>query len=316
MSHSVCPHCARPLSGVGELSDDHVLPSSFGGVDKIRTCKRCNDVLGGGVEARLLGPRSVFTLLSQSQGWTEGTLQARVSGGRARSHLGYGRHEPSAPRVRVTDTSESEATLEVILPPHIGVGDLDDPYIKSLVRKHGGSHARAEITSSGTAPAELFEMDMSMRIEDIRRLVAKVALCSGTQRWGDEFAKSALADKLRVVLNVWSDWPAHDRPPPLDDPQASGAWPLEPEEVAHLGGQIEKLLPPVLSRVAAGVPVVGHVDLPPSLTIFTPAGGGSQTLVVVVALGVVLPALGFDAPLPPSHPLRAELMFHRHRARG
>lgn len=308
--HSICPFCARPWNEVEQVSEDHTVPASFGGAETVRACKPCNDVLGGGIEAALLGAHSVFTMLSQSQGWTTGALWSRTDdGGKARLNFGTGEHYATEPRAKVVREDARTKSIEVTLPPHLMGAGVDHPYVQHLIRQHGGDPSQSTVTNRRPAPPETFYVDATNHISDLRRIVAKIALCCGTKHWGDGFVLSSLADRLRVILDARADWPAAIRVPTPDDPQARAQWPLREEERDPLLEQIERVLPLILRRASADQPVVGQVDLGPTLVIFTPCGGGEQTLIAVHALGFLLPVLGVDAPLPPGHRSKAEVIF-------
>ncbi len=235
-------------------------------------------------------------------------------GARGQSKFGAHEHTLSEPRVNVVSEDPVTKVVEVTLPPHLMGADVDHPYIQHVIRQHGGDPSRSAVTHRGLAPSETFYIDATNHISDMRRLVAKIALCSGTKRWGDAFAMSPLADQLRVILDVRADWPAATREPTPDAPQARAQWPLtEPERDALLR-QIEGVLPRMLERAATGQPVVGHVDLGPSVVIFTPCDHGRQTMVAVHALGILMPVLGLDASLPPAHRSQAEIIFPRIKA--
>jgi hypothetical protein len=87
-------------------SKDHVVTEKLGGVEKIRVCKICNDVVGDGVEARLLSSTSWLTALSQAHGWTAGMVHGKYPDGqRVRTHFGDRTHhmmDPHPSRVERT----------------------------------------------------------------------------------------------------------------------------------------------------------------------------------------------------------------------
>lgn len=291
MSHQHCPHCARLLSEVGATSRDHAVTEALGGVETVRTCKVCNDVLGRGVEARLLSRTGWFTLLSQAQGWTDGVLSGRSEHGQAvQSHVGDEVHRLMAPRVEVVVEDGRAVQLGVTLPPHIG-----DGYLNHLAEQYGGTPS---VVSRQPAPPEWFRYEISVDIADVRRLVAKTALGTGTRRWGDEFVLSPLAGWLREVQDVWQDWPAQLPGTPAQGEHAGGRWPMAPEELASLTEQLQRVLPPILARVADGRPVAGHVRTAPPMTLLLPVDCGRQTVVAVIVLGVLLPLLTAPHSLP------------------
>jgi hypothetical protein len=307
MAHLHCPHCARPLTTVGATSRDHVVPEAMGGLEKVRTCKVCNDVLGGGVESRLLSPTGWLTLLAQSQGWTKGDLAGENEHGHAvQAHVGNQTYRLLKPREQVLDEDEDHVQLGVVLPVHIG-----GEYLEHLAATYGGT---LSVVSQETAPPEWARFDISCKIDDLRRLVAKVALCTGTRRWSDDFVLSPLAQWLREVQDVWQDWPPDLKPGPVTGEHVGGRWPMSPEEVSALTEQLQSVLPPILSRMTQGLPVVGHVKTPPPMTFLIPVESGRQTVVAVAVLGVLLPLLLAPHPLP-NGVARPVVVVHPQRAR-
>jgi hypothetical protein len=308
--HTHCPHCRRALADVEETDEDHVVTESLGGVTKITTCKRCNSKLGGGVEARLVGPHGLLTLLSQAQGWTEGALWGETEQGTpSSSHFGQGEHRLMRPHVEVVAEDDDRVRLAVTWPSHLSGRDRDR-YLQRLAKQHGGQEAAR---STGPAPETTTRMELVTQAEDLRRVAAKIALSTGAEKWGDEFTLSALADWLREVLDVWSDWPPPHRLPPGPQPHATGRGPLLEEEVKGLTEQLEPWLRTILARHSQGLPVVGHIPLPPPMTVLTPVDYGKATMVNVMVLGVVLPGLGAPHPLVPTQPMKPQVIQHPQR---
>ena len=289
-SQTLCPHCARDLSKVGPVSNDHVVGRAFGGVETVRACKQCNDALGGALEARLLSPTGWFTILSQAAGFTVGGLKGTTElGQRAEMHFGTKGHRIVAPSHEAVSDAGGVMEINVLLP-----AQLDDSYLDHLGKMYGGE---VKIVSRSAQPPVWHKADLSASLDDLRRLAAKIALCTGAARWGDTFLATPLASWLRIVLDVWSDWPENERPESLDDPLAGGRWPETEADVAHMTGQAERTLSPVLARAAQGL----HEERPPPLppiTMFAPVEGGNATFVTSIVLGVLLPGLPVPHPLP------------------
>jgi hypothetical protein len=306
-SQTLCPHCARALSQVGPVSNDHVVGRAFGGVETVRACKRCNDVLGGGLEARLLSPTGWFTILSQAAGFTAGSLKGTTElGQRAEMHFGQRGHRIVAPSHEIISDAGGVMEISVTLPAHI-----DDSYLDHLGKKYGGE---VTIVSRSAQPPAWHKADLSASLDDLRRLAAKIALCTGAARWGDTFLANPFANWLRIVLDVWSDWPENERPEPLDDPLAGGRWPATEADVAHMTGQAERTLGPVLARAAQGFQPERPPPLPP-ITMFAPLDGGNATFVTSIVLGVLLPGLPVPHPLPMGA-LSPTVIIHPTRAFG
>jgi hypothetical protein len=266
------------------------VPASLGGISTVAACKPCNDALGAGVEGRLVSPTGWFTVLAQGAGFVDGFVDATdESGGRAQVHFGARGHRKVAPTYEIIQETEDVTEIAVVLPSHVG-----DGYLEHLAKQFGGS---LSITARGPAPAEWHRSQLGVNISDLRRLAAKIALCAGTSEWGDSFTMSPLADWLRVVLDICSDWPEAIRPPASSHADAGGHWPLTQEESQSLADDMKRSLEQVLARVTAGGPTITE-PMVPAFTIFAPADGGRQTLVSSVVLGLVLPVLGADQPMP------------------
>jgi hypothetical protein len=319
-SQTVCPHCARPLSEVEKVSEDHIVSRFLGGTWVVPCCKTCNDVLGGGIETRLLLPAysevldedGVGVRLSRPQGWlgilsqAEGLTDSWVFGHNERSqmrggeerhqstrhHFGTSVHEWDAPWYEVLSDSESVTRIRVAAPQQ-----MEASYIKHLEKKYRG---RARETSRAEAPPEMQQIDLNVSIYDLRRLTAKAALCAGARTWGDLFLTSPAAQWLRVVLDVGSEWPVGrvGRPPQSDEPHAGGRWPVTQADADFMLSQMEPTLAPVLARTAVGVE--GRRGTPPSLPIvgFTPTDAGHAFYAWHTALRVAFPVLLVPHPLP------------------
>lgn len=305
-----CTHCRQSLAEVEEVDQDHVVPESLGGVATISTCKRCNSTLGHGVEARLVDRHSLLTALSQAQGWTKGAVWGETDHGTPTiSHFGQGKHLLVSPHADVVSEDDERLQLEVTWPSHLSDRDRER-YLQRLAKQHGGKES-ARLT--GSAPETTTRFGLVTKIDDLRRVTAKIGLSTGAAKWGDEFTLSPLADWLREVLDVWSEWPPPHRLSPRPEPHATGRGPLLEEDVKGLTQQVGRWLRIILDRHSRGLPVVGHIPLPPPVTMLTPVDHGMATIVNVVVLGVVLPGLGAPYPLLPAQPLRPQFIQHHQR---
>lgn len=299
--HSVCPHCARPLDAVEQVSGDHVVPRVLGGTVKARACKRCNDVLGAGIEARLLAPQSWLTLLAQAHGLTRGRLTgADSAGGRISSHFGTGEHRLHAPEVEVVAEGETVVQVSAKVAPEIA-----EEFIRHLEKRYGG---KAENVSREPAPEEFLSYSLSMNIRDLRRLAAKIALCAGAREWGDEYLLSPFGDWLRVVLDVWSDWPSGVRPAPLEVEHAGGDWPMTADELEGLTSQAQRLFAPVLAAAVKKEPPGAALRLRSPIALFMPVASGGQAVFSAVVLGLLLPVLAVPHALPVAARERATVL--------
>jgi len=287
---TVCPHCARYLHEAGVVSRDHVLPHSMGGTRTVPTCKRCNEVLGEAVEARLLSRNGWFTLLSQAAGYTEGRADGTTAlGQRAIFRVGDSAELTMLDPVHQLLADDGRTKLVgVVLPSHV-----PDDYLRSLAKVYG--QGEVAIRRRSRQPPTWTNANLTIKIDDLRRLAAKIALCTGAAEWGDEFLKSGFGDWLRVVLDVWSDWPEHDRPAPLSSPLAGGRWPLTAEEVDSMTSQFKQRVEPILAKAAVASRESTAPPVPP-LTAFLPADAGVRVRSNV--LGIDLPELLVPHPLP------------------
>jgi hypothetical protein len=296
---------------VEEVDEDHVVTEGFGGVTTIRTCKRCNSALGGGLEGRLLGPESLLTPLSQAHGWTKGSLRGVSEHGvDVQTHLGTGQHLLRSPRAEVLDENEQRLQLAVTWPLQLGDSQREG-YLNAMARRHGG-----EVESAQAAPPQAATIKLRLRVEDLRRVVAKIALSTGAWKWGDEFTLSPLADWLRIVLDVWSDWRSpHTRPPRLE-PFATGKGPLTQRELQTFLDQFKARIEPILERFAQHLPV-GSIETPPPLTVMVPVAGGRGTGIAVRVLGIRLPVLAAPFPIVPAQETAGPVeILHKQRTFG
>lgn len=215
----LCPHCARsPIEGGGPTRD-HIFPDAFGGQGTIVACKDCNSGIGSGVEGKLLGPESPFTLFLQGSGLPHGQLKATHQVGEFMVDLATGEHAArTSVEVLGTDV-DGVKTVKVFGSPdqvsRIRAG-LDEKYGPAL-------EVLSEQIGSPDSEPEWLNVSVSVDVADLRRLVAKTALCALTYLQGDSFVETALASWLREVLDAPREWPTSVRRPPQADPDGEGA---------------------------------------------------------------------------------------------
>jgi len=291
VTQSVCPHCNRSLTAVEKVTGDHVVPRTLGGSRTVPACKRCNDCLGGGIEARVVGPTGWLTILSQAYGLTKGQLHG--TGEREQpmhAHFEEGLIEPTKPEHQVV--TEDEGHIELMFsgpnPPNPALHD----YMQNVIRPYGGIATRAQ----QPAPVELFKFRTVGNIADLRRLTAKIALTTGAMEWGDDFLATPLADWLRVVLDVRKDW-KEEPGAPLQAEHAGGTWTMTQADLEWMTNQAEATLGPVLAAAGSGQKPLLPPPIP--LTMFVPVNGSTPTHVLVRVLGVWLPVLVAPHPLLP-----------------
>jgi hypothetical protein len=216
-NNNLCPHCGRPaIAGDGETRD-HIFPDAYGGKGTVTACKDCNSGIGSRVEGKLLGPKSPFTLFLQGSGLPHNLLAATHPFGEFKVDLATGEH------VARTSVEESEKegvkTFKVFGSPdevaRIRAG-LDKKYGDGLV-------VLDEKIGSPNDPAQWLNIDLSVNMDDLRRLVAKTALCALAYLQGDAFVQSAMATWLRAVLDAPREWPDAVKRPPQPDPDGADA---------------------------------------------------------------------------------------------
>lgn len=66
----------------------------------------------------------------------------------------------------------------------------------------------SERTGSPDAEPEWMDITVSVNMADLRRLVAKTALCGLTYLQGDPIITTPMANWLRAVLDAPREWPA------------------------------------------------------------------------------------------------------------
>jgi hypothetical protein len=91
-------------------------------------------------------------------------------------------------------------------------------------QKHGAPQEiiGKDVGSPDTPPKEGF-IHVSDDMTDLRRFLAKTALCALTYLQGDPFIESALASWLRAVLDAPREWPSTVKRSPRPDPDGEEA---------------------------------------------------------------------------------------------
>jgi hypothetical protein len=133
--------------------------------------------------------------------------------------LGTGEHTART-SVEVLDTDvDGVKTVKVFGSPEqvarIRAG-LDEEYGPAL-------EVLNEQVGSPDSEPEWLKVSVSVDMADLRRLVAKTALCALTYLQGDFFVETPLATWLREVLDAPREWPVAVRRPPQVDPDGEGA---------------------------------------------------------------------------------------------
>lgn len=285
MTQTICPYCRRSLSSV-EVTREHVVPSALGGSETIPACRECNSTIGETLEGRLLGPTSWVTLIAQAAGFTPGWVNVTyATGQRAREHFGDRQGRVSDPHVEVLEDTPERIRLGLIVPPHIG-----DGYLQHVIRQQPGT---VESIERGPAPPQWATANLSMNVDDLASLAAKVALCSGARRWGDDFLLSDLGDWLRRGVFDASAL-AMVAPPTGPAPDV-----------------LKSFLDPILANYVASGGATPWRSPVPSMTIFTPIDHGAATAIVFVLFGLPLCTIGNNLPFP--RPARTIIDFHPSR---
>lgn len=219
MNNTLCPHCERPPVEGGGATRDHSFPDAFGGQGTIVACKDCNSGIGSGVEGKLLGPESPFTLFLQGSGLPHGLLKATHPLGEFMVDLGTGDHTART-SVEVLDTDvDGVKTVKMFGSPEeiarvkAGFEEKYGPPLETLSEQIGSPDSEPEVLN----------ISVSVNMGDLRRLVAKTALCALTYLQGASFIGTELATWLRQVLDAPREWPASVRRSPQADPDGQEA---------------------------------------------------------------------------------------------
>jgi hypothetical protein len=286
MTQTICPYCRRSLSSV-DVTREHIVPSALGGSETIPACRECNSTLGNGLEGRLLGPTSWVTLIAQAAGYTPGWVNVTYeTGQRATEHFGNRQGRVLDPHIEVLEDTPQRVRLGLIVPPHIG-----EPYVEHVIRQQKGT---VESIERGSAPERLATANLSTNVDDLASLTAKVALCAGAQRWGDDFLVSDLGDWLRRGV--------------LD----AGALAVVGPPAGPSPDTLKSFLGPILANYVTSGGAQPWRSPVPSMTIFTPVDHGAATAIAFVLLGLPLCTIANNLPFP--GPARTIITFHPGRA--
>jgi len=217
-NNSLCPHCARPHVEGGGATRDHIFPDAFGGQGTVVACKDCNSGIGSGVEGKLLGPESPFTLFLQGSGLPHGRLKATHPLGDFMVDLGTGAHTARTSVEELGTDADGVKTIKIFGSPE------EVARIRAgFDEKYGPPLEVSEQIGSPDSEPEWMNVSVSVNTADLRRLVAKTALCALTYLQGDSFVETALATWLREVLDAPREWPTTVRRSPQADPDGGGA---------------------------------------------------------------------------------------------
>ncbi len=268
------------------MTKEHIVPSALGGSETIPACRKCNSTFGETLEGRLLGPMSWVTLIAQAAGYTPGWVNVTYeTGQRAIEHFGSRQGRVLDPQVEVIEDSAERIRLGLILPPHVG-----DGFVDHVIRQQRGT---VESIERGPAPQQLATANLSTDVDDLASLTAKVALCSGAQRWGDDFLVSDLGEWLRAGVS---------------DAQVLGAVgpPAGPSP-----DSLKSFLASILDHFTTSGGAQPWRSAIPSMTILTPIDHGAATVIAFVLLGLPLCTIGNNLSFP--GPPRTIVIFHPNR---
>lgn len=253
-------------------------------------CRDCNSGLGSGVEGKLLGPESPFTLLLQGSGLSHGELKATHPLGEFMVDLGTGEHTPRTSVEELSTDADGVTTVRIFGSPE------EVARIKAgFERKYGPPlEVLSEKTGSPDAEPELLNISVSIDMADLRRFVAKTALCALTYLQGDVFVETALAGWLRQVLDAPREWPTSVKRSPQADPDGETAATTSFDADQIMAKALKLLAESVADPIdTAGAAAVLLVAVEPRY----PAG--PRTAFVLSLMGWVLPT-GLFAPGVPT----------------
>ncbi len=270
---TLCPYCLRPLADVPEVSNEHLVPFALGGLETVPACKVCNETIGHGLEGRLLGPTSWLTVVAQAAGFTRGWTNVTLAGGQqAVEHFGSRQGMVLEPKVEIVEQNADRLTLGLTIPPHIG-----QQFVDYIISQQSG---RVEKIEHNTPPPQWATANLSVNVDDLASLSAKVALCTGAMRWGDAFLLSDLGDWCR--RGVSDPAVLHEFGPPAM-PGIDAINNLLQTVVAHY------------TTTNGSTPWRSPV---PSMTILTPVDAGKATVIVLALFGVPLVTFGCNFAKP------------------
>jgi hypothetical protein len=237
----------------------------------------------------MIGLKSAVTLFLQGSGLPHGDLLATGEDGDFYVDLSTGEHRA---KLKVNE-SEADGTKTYRI-----FGTLEDAnrVKEGLVRKYGEAIEVAlpqKPTASDRRQPPMLEMNISLDLVQVRRLIAKTALSALTYLQGDSFVSSSQAVWLRQVLDAPRDWPeAHARPQRPDS---------EGDAAINQNGDAEALMGQLRDRFArAGDPLPDKEARACHLAIVPMPGPPDQkrTLFAMSLPGFVLPG-GLVAPGTP-----------------
>jgi hypothetical protein len=288
-NNTLCPHCGRPPANGGGATRDHLFSEVFGGKETIVACKHCNNGIGSGVEGKLVGPSSPLTLALQSSGLPHGPLKAAHELGDFMVDLATGEHAAR------TSVEIVEAGADGMMTAKVFGSPVEVAKVRAgLEKKYGALEILSEKIGSPDDEPRWLNVEVSVDMADLRRYIAKTALCALTYLQGDEFVTGALAGWLRQVLDAPREWPALVKQPPQSDPNGDGAATRSfdtAETVAKSQAWLSKLgLPPLDVVGAVALLVVGAEPK---------YAYGPHTGFVMSLMGSVLP-IGLFAPGVPT----------------
>jgi len=288
-NNALCPHCARLPDEGGGATRDHIFPNAYGGQRTIVACKDCNSGIGSGVEGKLLGPESLLTLLQQSSGLPHGVLKAKHPLGEFMVDLATGDHSART-SVESLETGPDGVTIVKVF----GSPDQVANVRAGLESKYGPLEVLSEEVGSQESKPQLLDVSVSVDTADLRRLIAKTALCALTYLQGDAFVATDLAAWLRQVLDAPREWPASVRRPPQPDPDGEAA--IESFDTAETMAKVQARL------AKAGLEPLEVAGSTATLVIGAEPNyvAGPYTGFVMSLMGWVVP-MGLFAPGVPSN---------------
>jgi hypothetical protein len=231
-------------------------------------------------------------VISQAAGFTPGWINVtNQNGQRAIEHFGGRQGRLLEPHVAVVEETAERLTLGLTVPPHIGSG-----YVDQVIRQQKGQVERMQ---RGAAPLQWATANLTVNVDDLASLTAKVALGTGAMRWGDVFLLSDLGEWLRHGIE-----------------NAAALALLGPPAGPATDG-VSSVLNSVLAHYVATKATAWRSPVP-SMTILTPVDHGAATVVTLVLFGVVMSSFGNNFPKPGAtspivhfHPARAPEEFNQ-----
>ncbi|MST31885.1 hypothetical protein GHK86_03980, partial [Acidimicrobiaceae bacterium USS-CC1] len=200
-AQDTCPYCGRDLESCGGATDEHIFVEALGGKAILPAGRNCNSTIGHSIEGQLLKQGTLLHFIRQVHQGTGQPLRGELEGGTViENSLGgadvYFRRpfsqvrEENSTTYRITGGTEQARRELEKLAKHLKLSPEETQALWS----------KREVRSLG---GQTLQVGLAYDVALVRRLAAKVGLSAGWAAFGDRFAESELASRLRDFL--WGD---------------------------------------------------------------------------------------------------------------